>query len=88
VLETVSGLTDFQLIQTAPCKLELRTGLPSHLASSVLQEASAVLLAFLRNQGAKGVEVQCHGGRPSQRTRNGKAERIVALPFTLPRVKG
>jgi phenylacetate-CoA ligase len=87
VLETVSGLTDFQLIQIAPCKLELSTGLPPNLASSVLQEASAVLQAFLRSQGAKGVEIQCHGGRPSRRTRNGKAERVVALPCAPTRLK-
>ena len=88
VLETVSGLTDFQLIQIAPCKLELRTGLPSASASEVLQQARGVLQSFLRSQGAKGVEIQCIGGRPSRRTRNGKAERVVALPATPHRVKG
>ena len=88
VLETVSGLTDFQLIQIAPCKLELRTGLPSASASEVLQQARGVLQSFLRSQGAKGVEIQCIGGRPRRRTRNGKAERVVALPATPHRVKG
>jgi phenylacetate-CoA ligase len=83
VLETVSGLTDFQLIQTTASRLELRTGLPVTRASDVLQQAQAVLQAFLLSQGAQGVEIECHGDRPSQRTRNGKAERIIALPHRV-----
>jgi hypothetical protein len=53
-----------------------------------LRQAKDVLQSFLLSQGAKGIEIQCHGGRPSQRTRNGKAEHIVPLPSSPRKVEG
>jgi phenylacetate-coenzyme A ligase PaaK-like adenylate-forming protein len=80
VLETVQGLSDFQLIQQAPDELELRTALHASSAGAILGRARSALQGFLDSQGAPLVHIHCHRGRPCQRTRNGKVQRVIALP--------
>lgn len=80
VLETVQGLSDFQLIQQAPNELELRTERQEASIAAVLARARVVLQEFLQSQGAPDVRIHCHGGRPSKRTRSGKVQRTIALP--------
>jgi phenylacetate-coenzyme A ligase PaaK-like adenylate-forming protein len=79
VLEAIEGLPDFQLIQQAPDELELRTELQTPAIDAILRQARLALQDFIRRQGASGVHIQCHGGRQSRRTRNGKVQRVIAL---------
>lgn len=80
VLETIEALSDFQLIQHAPDHLELRTELHGPGTSKTLRQAKTVLENYLHSQGATAVHIDCHSNRPSLRTRNGKVQRIMAMP--------
>jgi hypothetical protein len=77
VLEEEAGLFDFQVLQCAPDRLELRSGLRGAHAEPTLRRARAVLASFLERQGAHGVCVECHAGEPVSVGRSGKIPRIV-----------
>lgn len=82
VLESIEGLSDFQLVQRSPSELLLSTELDTPSVRDTLQRAQLALLGFLSSAGADRVHVQCLPGMPSRRTRSGKVERIVALPVS------
>ena len=79
VLETVEALSDFQLIQHAPDRLELRTELSGPGTGKMLRQARSVLETYLRSQGAADVHIACHSNCPSLRSRNGKVQRVMAM---------
>jgi phenylacetate-coenzyme A ligase PaaK-like adenylate-forming protein len=78
VLEDDAGLFDFQLVQTGPCELQLRTGLEGAAATQSLRRGRAALAAFLARQGAAKVRIRCRAGQPGQRGRSGKVQRVWA----------
>jgi phenylacetate-coenzyme A ligase PaaK-like adenylate-forming protein len=76
VLEEEAGLFDFQVLQCAPDRLELRSGLRGAAAEPALRRARTALASFLARQGAHGVRVECHAGEPMSVGRTGKIPRI------------
>lgn len=84
LLESVAGLSDFQLIQQAPDELMLHTELPPSSAKAILDRARSALQGFLKRQGAQGVRIHCHAGRPSLRARNGKVRRLIMAASPTP----
>jgi len=77
VLEEEAGLFDFQVLQCAADRLELRSGLRGPAAEHTLRHARAVLASFIARQGARGVHVECHAGEPVSVGRSGKIPRVV-----------
>ncbi len=80
VLEDDAGLFDFQLVQTGPAELLLRTGLSGTETSRVLRRARMALTAFLASHGAPGVHIRCRSGEPGRCGRSGKLQRVIGLP--------
>jgi phenylacetate-coenzyme A ligase PaaK-like adenylate-forming protein len=78
ILEEEAELFDYQIVQHAPHRLELRSGLRSAGAESVLRRARHVLEAFIERQGARGIAVECHADRPKVVGRSGKIARVVS----------
>lgn len=79
VVESIEDLSDFQLIQTAPNRLELNTELDEARIHGALNRAREALEGYLQSQGAQHFRVCCHAGRPSTRGRNGKVQRVITL---------
>ena len=77
VLEEEAGLFDFQLLQRAGDRLELRSGLRSGDAERALRRARTALAGFLARLGAHGVHIECHAGEPMSVGRSGKIPRIM-----------
>lgn len=80
VVESIVELSDFQLIQTAPNELELNTELSGDGVNDALRRAKMALDSYLVSQGARHMRVCCHAGHLSRRGRNGKVQRVIALP--------
>ena len=79
VLEADAGLYDFQLVQQSPTQLLLSTGLDGDDAQDALSRARQVLQAFLTQQGAPGIHIDCRSGHAGQRGRSGKVKRVVGM---------
>jgi phenylacetate-coenzyme A ligase PaaK-like adenylate-forming protein len=79
VLEDDAGLFDFQLEQTGPCALQLRTAMEGDPADDALRRARTVLAAFLARQGLADVDIHTRSGQPSRRGPGGKILRVMAL---------
>lgn len=79
VLEDDAHLYDFQLEQTGPCVLELRTALRGDEATESLRRGRAVLAALLGRLGVRRVDIHIATGRPNRRGPGGKVRRVVAL---------
>jgi phenylacetate-coenzyme A ligase PaaK-like adenylate-forming protein len=77
VLEEDAGLFDFQVVQTGSSELSLSTGAHGAAAERVLLRGREVLAAFLEQQGAHGVRIHCHCGRPPRVGRSGKLQRVI-----------
>jgi phenylacetate-CoA ligase len=77
VIEEGAGLYDFQLVQQGPSQLSLSTAAHGVEASRSLQRARSVLAAFLDDQGAASVHIQCHSGRAPRIERSGKRQRVI-----------
>ena len=78
VLEEGADLFDFQLVQTGPNEVLLRTGLGGQPGKGALLRARTVLADFLAAQGAPGVTIRCHAGEPARPGASGKIMRVVA----------
>jgi len=78
VLEERADLFDFQLVQTGPNAVLLRTALGGAPGQAALRRARAVLTDFLTAQGAPGVAIRCHAGEPARRSASGKIMRVMA----------
>ncbi|MGE3923102.1 MAG: phenylacetate--CoA ligase family protein [Lautropia sp.] len=78
VLEDDAGLYDFQLQQTAPGALLLRTPQRGAAAEATLRRGRHALAALLERQGAGHVEIHTATGRPHQIGASGKVKRILA----------
>jgi phenylacetate-CoA ligase len=78
VIEDDAGLFDFQLEQTGPHSLELRTPLHGAVAVKSLHQARVALAAFLALQGAPEVDIRVMPGQPNRRGPGGKVQRVVA----------
>ena len=78
VLESEAGLFDFQLVQEGPRALLLRTGLKGESADAALQCGRRALQAYLRRQGARGVQIHCRSAEASLIGGGGKVPRVVA----------
>jgi phenylacetate-coenzyme A ligase PaaK-like adenylate-forming protein len=78
VLEEGADLFDFQLVQTGPNDVLLRTGLGGEPGEGALLRARTVLADFLAAQGAPGVTIRCHAGEPARPGASGKIMRVVA----------
>lgn len=72
-----AGLFDFQLVQTSPRELLLKTGMHGEAARLALRVASEQLGAFLLSQGARGVGIRCISGTVAQCGRSGKIRRVI-----------
>jgi phenylacetate-coenzyme A ligase PaaK-like adenylate-forming protein len=79
VVEQDAGLFDFQLVQRAPSRFELRSGMRTAAADPAMRRARGALEAFLARQGARGAAVECHPGEPMVVGRTGKTPRVVAF---------
>jgi len=84
VLEEEAGLFDFQLLQRAPDRLELRSGLRGGDAEQALRRARTALAGFLARLGAQRVHIECHAGEPMRVGRSGKIPRVVVHESTQP----
>jgi phenylacetate-coenzyme A ligase PaaK-like adenylate-forming protein len=80
VLEDDAGLFDFQLVQRGPHRLELTTRLAGREARRGLDRGRDALQAFLREQGAGPVSVQCRCAEPIRQQRSGKIKRVLVAP--------
>jgi len=78
VLEERADLFDFQLVQTGPNEVLLRTGLGGEQGEGALLRARTVLADFLAAQGARGVTIRCHAGEPACPGASGKIMRVIA----------
>jgi len=79
VLEDDAGLFDFQLVQQGPQRLELTTRLRGPEARQSLQRGRAALLAFIADQGARGVSIRCRSGEPIRQRESGKIQRVMTV---------
>jgi phenylacetate-coenzyme A ligase PaaK-like adenylate-forming protein len=79
VLEDEAGLFDFQLQQCGPDQLRLCARCSGPEGRQRLARGQAVLSAFLAQQGAQGVSVECRGGDACVQGRSGKLQRVVSL---------
>jgi len=79
VLEEDAGVVDFQLLQVAPRRLELRSHHAGPRAALALDRGRDALLGYLREQGALAVEVVVQAGRAPVREPSGKFKRVRAL---------
>jgi len=79
VIEEDAGLVDFQLLQVAPRRLELRCrhGTPRDLLA--LRRGQEALAAYLRLQQAGDVEVDLRAGRAPSLEPSGKFKRVRSL---------
>jgi len=77
VLEDEAGLFDFQLVQHAGDRLELRCRHDSADDRDIVARASGVLQAWLRRQGVTGVQVRCCHRAPLRTGSSGKLKRVV-----------
>ena len=77
VIEEGADLYDFQLVQRGPSELSLSTAGHGAEASRSVQRARSVLAAFLHDQGAADVDIQCHCGRAPRVERSGKRQRVI-----------
>ncbi len=74
ILEEVRAIRRFQLVQTAPDRLELR--MVSDSRDAAFAEARRALLAFLAEKGARGVEITLSGDAPRAHPVSGKFKHI------------
>jgi len=76
-IEAVRGVTLFQLVQTAPEKLELRLQIaPTANANTAWREAEAGLRKVLAEHGLEHVVVE-HGGQTPEQGRGGKFREVI-----------
>lgn len=78
VLEEDAGLFDFQLEQTGPNALQLRTAMAGVPARQALRKGQRALQRFLARQGAGGVEIGMRAGCTYRTGRGGKVQRVLA----------
>jgi phenylacetate-coenzyme A ligase PaaK-like adenylate-forming protein len=78
VVEEEAHLFDYQVIQRAARRLELRTGLAGAAADGLLSAARTALLAFIERQGGHRIAIECRAGAPAIVGRSGKSPRVVA----------
>ena len=57
-----------------------QTGLQGQVGRGALRHARVALAAFLKRQGAAGVQIRCRNGQPGQRGRSGKVRSARAWP--------
>jgi phenylacetate-CoA ligase len=79
VLEDDAGLFDFQLEQTGPRALQLRTAMRGHDADIALHRGRAALARYLERHGVGEVEIRTCSGQPNRRGPGGKVQRVIAL---------
>lgn len=79
VLEDEAGLFDFQVLQTEPAGLTLRTRKRGEPAAAQLRRASRVLSAFLGGLGAARVRIHTQTGARIPRDASGKIRQVVSL---------
>jgi len=84
VLEEEAGLFDFQLVQRAPDRLELRMRASTRAQASRLQRGRDVLVDFLAKQGATHVTVDCRAADPLRTGTSGKLKRVLMAASTRP----
>jgi phenylacetate-CoA ligase len=78
VLEVDAELFDFQLEQTGPRKLELRSALHGAAAHQILDKGRHALSRFLAQQGAAAVHIGTHSACTYRPGRSGKLQRVIA----------
>ena len=74
ILEEVNAIRRFQLVQTAPDKLELR--LVSEEPDAAFTEAGERLTAFFKEKGSQGIEITLSDKPPQADTVSGKYKHI------------
>jgi phenylacetate-coenzyme A ligase PaaK-like adenylate-forming protein len=77
VLEVDAELFDFQLEQTGPAALELRTAKDGAAALQALDKGRQALSRYLVRQGAEGVTIAIQTGCRYQPGRSGKIQRVL-----------
>jgi phenylacetate-CoA ligase len=78
-IESVRGVTLFQIAQAEPERLELRLQLaPAANADTVWREAEAGLRKVLAEHGLEHVSIQ-RGGEPPEQGRGGKFREVIPL---------
>jgi phenylacetate-coenzyme A ligase PaaK-like adenylate-forming protein len=77
VIEEGAGLYDFQLVQDGPAELSLSTAGHGAEASRSVERARSVLAAYLHEQGAAKVRIDCHCGQAPRIERSGKRQRVI-----------
>jgi len=87
VLEEEAGLFDFQLVQRASDRLELRVRASTRAQASRLRRGRDVLVEFLSQQGATRIAVDCRAAEPLRVGKSGKLKRVLMAPFS-PRLHG
>lgn len=80
VLEDEAGLFDFQLVQRAADRLELRCRHDGVDDRRSLARARDVLQAWLLRQGVTGLAVRARHGAPLRSGSSGKVKRVIRLP--------
>lgn len=88
VLETEAELFDFQLEQTGPSALQLRTSMHGAPAQQGLRKGHQALSRFLARQGAPGVDIGVRAGCTYRPGRSGKVARVLAQRQTHRRLDG
>jgi hypothetical protein len=88
VLETEAELFDFQLEQTGPSALQLRTSMHGAPAQHCLRKGHQALSRFLARQGAPGVDVGVRAGCTYRPGRSGKVARVLAQRHAQRRLDG
>ncbi len=73
-----AGLFDFQLLQESPSELVLTTSERGSKAQGRLEGARQKLAAFLVEQGARGVHIECRSGAIARTGRSGKVQRVIS----------
>ncbi len=84
VLEDDACVHDFQVVQCAQRKLQVRLGAGERRAS---ERVRAALAAFLRAQGTQRVVVDVTSGEPLRCPRSGKLRRVLYAPTLAPAVR-